>query len=89
MKEHRSRFQRNVIIALFILILLLAAAAAAQSVSPELLNGLKWRLIGPFRGGRVVAVSGVAGRLYYLLFWRGQWRHLEDDRCRVCLDSGL
>jgi photosystem II stability/assembly factor-like uncharacterized protein len=24
-------------------------------------NGLKWRLIGPFRGGRVVAVAGVPG----------------------------
>jgi photosystem II stability/assembly factor-like uncharacterized protein len=33
----------------------------AQSVSPELFNGLKWRLIGPFRGGRVVAVAGVPG----------------------------
>ena len=36
-------------------------AASAQSVSPELFNGLKWRLIGPFRGGRVVAVAGVPG----------------------------
>src|SRR5258708_19929610 len=25
------------------------------------MNGLKWRLIGPFRGGRVVAVAGVPG----------------------------
>jgi photosystem II stability/assembly factor-like uncharacterized protein len=25
------------------------------------MNGLKWRLIGPFRGGRVVAVAGVTG----------------------------
>jgi photosystem II stability/assembly factor-like uncharacterized protein len=33
----------------------------AQSVAPELGNGLKWRLIGPFRGGRVVAVAGVPG----------------------------
>jgi photosystem II stability/assembly factor-like uncharacterized protein len=33
----------------------------AQSVSPELLNGLQWRLIGPFRGGRVAAVAGVPG----------------------------
>jgi photosystem II stability/assembly factor-like uncharacterized protein len=41
--------------------LLLAAAAIAQPVSPELLGGLKWRLIGPFRGGRVVAVAGVPG----------------------------
>ena len=28
---------------------------------PELFGGLKWRLIGPFRGGRVVAVAGVPG----------------------------
>ena len=41
--------------------LVLALGASAQSVSPELFNGLKWRLIGPFRGGRVVAVSGVPG----------------------------
>src|SRR5260370_41045044 len=40
---------------------LLSAAAVAQSVPPELINGLKWRLIGPFRGGRVVAVAGVPG----------------------------
>ena len=30
-------------------------------VPAELFNGLKWRLIGPFRGGRAVAVAGVAG----------------------------
>ena len=39
---------------------LLAVSALAQ-VSPETFSGLRWRLIGPFRGGRVVAVSGVAG----------------------------
>ena len=39
----------------------LTIAAVAQSVPPELVNGLKWRLIGPFRGGRAVAVAGVPG----------------------------
>ncbi|HEY6110293.1 MAG TPA: twin-arginine translocation signal domain-containing protein, partial [Gemmatimonadales bacterium] len=30
---------------------------------PEgLLSGLEWRLLGPFRGGRVDAVCGVPGR---------------------------
>jgi len=33
----------------------------AQSVSPDLFSGLKWRLIGPFRGGRAVATAGVPG----------------------------
>ena len=40
---------------------MLTVAALAQPVPPELVNGLKWRLIGPFRGGRVVAVAGVPG----------------------------
>src|SRR5208282_1110845 len=35
--------------------------AVAQPVPAELVNGLKWRLIGPFRGGRAVAVAGVPG----------------------------
>src|ERR1700680_1397943 len=41
--------------------LFFAVAAVAQPVPPEMMNGLKWRLIGPFRGGRVVAVAGVPG----------------------------
>ncbi|MGC2299592.1 MAG: hypothetical protein WA476_12370 [Acidobacteriaceae bacterium] len=35
--------------------------ARAQQVSPQLFSGLRWRLVGPFRAGRVVAVSGVPG----------------------------
>jgi photosystem II stability/assembly factor-like uncharacterized protein len=41
--------------------LLLAVSMAAQSFPQELFGGLKWRLIGPFRGGRAVAVAGVPG----------------------------
>ncbi len=33
----------------------------AQQVFPELFKSLQWRLIGPFRGGRSIAVSGVPG----------------------------
>ena len=36
-------------------------SARAQELSPQLFNGLRWRLVGPFRAGRVVAVSGVPG----------------------------
>ena len=35
--------------------------AAAQSVPAEYFAGLKWRLIGPFRGGRAIAATGVPG----------------------------
>ncbi|HEX5234983.1 MAG TPA: hypothetical protein VFW25_06585 [Silvibacterium sp.] len=37
------------------------AKTEAQALSPQLFNGLRWRLVGPFRAGRVVAVSGVPG----------------------------
>ena len=52
----------------FLLGLLLSPALAAQQISPELLHGLKWRLIGPHRGGRVTAVAGISGdsKTYYM-----------------------
>ena len=46
---------------LFISVFLIIASANAQSVPSGLYNGLKWRLIGPFRGGRAVAVAGISG----------------------------
>ena len=58
-------------------LLLLAASAVGQTVPPELINGLKWRLIGPFRGGRAVAVAGVPGdstTFYFGAVNGGIWR---------------
>ena len=37
------------------------AQTVAQTVEPQLYGDLKWRMIGPFRGGRAVAVGGVPG----------------------------
>ncbi len=45
----------------FIVCLIPTAALLAQTVSPASMGDLKWRMIGPFRGGRVVAVAGIAG----------------------------
>ncbi|NNM06480.1 MAG: hypothetical protein HKO65_15410, partial [Gemmatimonadetes bacterium] len=40
---------------------------AADTIDPTLFAGLKWREIGPYRGGRVTAVTGVPGndQVYY------------------------
>src|SRR2546425_2204600 len=38
--------------------LLAAATLSAQTLSENSLKGMKWRLIGPFRGGRVLAAAG-------------------------------
>src|SRR4029453_12367319 len=45
---------------------------AQAPFSPSLYSGLHWRLLGPFRGGRVDAVSGVAGRPNELYFGSGK-----------------
>jgi photosystem II stability/assembly factor-like uncharacterized protein len=46
----------------------LLSLGAVTPVKPDLLSGLVWRNIGPFRGGRVAAVSGVIGEpgTYYV-----------------------
>jgi photosystem II stability/assembly factor-like uncharacterized protein len=57
---------------------LLAQAPAAQAPVPAAyFSGLHWRLIGPFRAGRVVAVAGVPGsatQFYFGSVDGGVWR---------------
>jgi photosystem II stability/assembly factor-like uncharacterized protein len=52
---------------MLLLAAVLAPVSAAQTLKDDSLKGMKWRLIGPFRGGRVIAVEGVAGQpnVYY------------------------
>ena len=66
-----------------LIVLALAAAAFryvqpvsfAQQFSESLYSGLHWRMIGPFRGGRSNAVSGVPGQPNTFLFrFRRRWR---------------
>jgi photosystem II stability/assembly factor-like uncharacterized protein len=49
-------------------LVMLLSLGAATPINPDLLRGLVWRNIGPFRGGRVAAVSGVIGEpgTYYI-----------------------
>ncbi|MCU1331425.1 MAG: hypothetical protein JWM08_417 [Candidatus Angelobacter sp.] len=49
------------------LLVLLSGFAFSQQLDPNLYNGLRWRMIGPHRGGRTIAVSGVEGQpnVYY------------------------
>src|ERR1019366_5828284 len=47
-----------------VLSILCVATVRAQPPAPseeKLLKGLQYRLVGPFRGGRVLAVAGVPG----------------------------
>ncbi|MBZ5702940.1 MAG: hypothetical protein LAN84_13985 [Acidobacteriia bacterium] len=57
--------QRNVVRFLAVLFFFLAAGAApapaqqpSQNFDPQLFSELRWRSIGPHRGGRAVAITG-------------------------------
>ena len=55
----------------------LVTLGAASPLEPNLISGLKWRMIGPFRGGRVSAVTGVIGQpgtFYIGLPLGGVWK---------------
>lgn len=51
-----------------LLLMALCASAVADPVPANLISAMVWRNIGPFRGGRVSAVTGVIGQpgVYYM-----------------------
>jgi photosystem II stability/assembly factor-like uncharacterized protein len=60
-----------------------SSLSARQTPPQDLFAGLKWRLIGPFRGGRVNAVSGVPGQpnaFYYGSVGGGVWKSTNAGR---------
>ncbi|MEL7045278.1 MAG: glycosyl hydrolase, partial [Pseudomonadota bacterium] len=73
----------------------LMPGTAGAAVAPELLDGLEYRLIGPWRGGRVTAVTGVpdSPHLFYMGaagggVWKtvnagGSWENISDGQIPV------
>jgi photosystem II stability/assembly factor-like uncharacterized protein len=58
-------------------------AQAPSEITPALFGGLKWRMVGPFRGGRVNAVTGVAGQpntFYFGSVGGGVWKSTNAGR---------
>ena len=69
----------------FCLILLAAASASgwAQPFDPARFGEMRWRMIGPFRGGRTVAVSGVPRQpdVFYMAANNGGvWKTTDSGR---------
>ncbi len=55
----------------------LVATVCAQNPPASLFDGLRWRLIGPFRGGRAITASGVPGdpnTFYFGAVGGGIWK---------------
>jgi photosystem II stability/assembly factor-like uncharacterized protein len=62
---------------IFALVLLSSAAGCAQPYPASLFDQMQWRLVGPFRAGRVIAATGVPGdpnTFYFGSVGGGVWK---------------
>jgi photosystem II stability/assembly factor-like uncharacterized protein len=79
-----SEIRRKLISVIGIVCSLLTLATVVLSQhDPNLYSGLRWRMIGPFRGGRVNAVSGVVGQpdtFYFGSVGGGLWKSNNAGR---------
>ena len=69
-------------------VLVMAAGVWAQQRNENQFNGMKWRSIGPYRGGRVLAVTGIPGYPYTFYFGAvagGVWRTVDGGNSWVPL----
>ncbi len=65
------------LLAFVCLSLIASSSFAQQSIESKTYEGMKWRLIGPFRGGRVLAVTGVVSQpntYYFGAVSGGVWK---------------
>jgi photosystem II stability/assembly factor-like uncharacterized protein len=68
---------------LFAISLAIPVGLAQSKIDPSLFAELRWRNVGPFRAGRVNAVSGVPGELstfYFGSVGGGVWKTLNSGR---------
>jgi photosystem II stability/assembly factor-like uncharacterized protein len=73
------------------LTLFLVAAASAQALDPALWSGMKYRLIGPERGGRVTAVTGVPSQPFTFYMGStggGVWKTTDAGHSWVNVSDG-
>src|ERR1700758_5578465 len=53
---------RRYVVAVAFVLASVGSVAAEDAISPNLYSSLRWRMIGPFRGGRTVGATGVPGQ---------------------------
>src|SRR5919108_1091132 len=68
-----------------------AGREAAFTLDPSLFNALQWRCIGPYRGGRALAVAGVPGEpttFYFGAVAGGVWKTTDAGATWLPLTDG-
>ena len=70
----------------------LATASFAQTVDPNLYAGMRWRLVGPFRGGKATMASGVPGNpavYYFGTAGSGVWKTVDGGQVWTCVSDDV
>jgi photosystem II stability/assembly factor-like uncharacterized protein len=81
-RENSLAFLLATILAVFVAVSAVPRANA-QQYDPKLFSEMRWRCIGPFRGGRTVAISGVPGQpnvFYMAAVNGGVWKTTDFGR---------
>jgi photosystem II stability/assembly factor-like uncharacterized protein len=87
----RSKALMRAIAAMAVVFGVAAGSASAREVSPSLYQALHWRYIGPMRGGRTVALDGIANEpnVFYIAAVNGGiWRSDNAGRTWVPIFDG-
>src|SRR5579872_842249 len=73
-------------------VLIASAAASAQGVDPQLYAGLRWRLLGPLRGGKATMATGVPGNpavYYFGTAGSGVWKTVDGGQVWTCVTDSI
>ena len=76
-RQVKRQIRALLLIALCAIAELLAPVLRAQQFDPAQMAGMKWRQIGPFRGGRALTASGIPGNpnvFYFGAVSGGIWK---------------
>ncbi len=68
---------------LLLAVVCVSATVSAQTIDESLFKGLKYRQVGPFRGGRALAVAGIPGNPYTFYFGAvagGVWKTTDAGK---------
>jgi photosystem II stability/assembly factor-like uncharacterized protein len=87
-----TKFQRCSALLLFVLFGIFTETVHSQTYNEDLYSALDYRLLGPFRGGRSAAVTGVPGKpnlFYFGATGGGVWETKDGGRTWKNLSDGF